>query len=635
MKSGRTILTIVLLFIGLLAVNYLASALPLRIDTTAGKIYTLSPGTRKMLSKLEEPVRLEFYFSRSAAGLPVQFKNYASRVQAMLQQYVRASDGKLELAVIEPKPDTPTEEKAAASGLTGQPMSNGETLYFGLVATHADQQQSIAFFNPQREQFLEYDLSQIIHRVQDFNRRKLGLLSGLPLRGVPDMRAMQMGRMPQSQFIISQWEQNFEVVTVEANASSLPDNLDALAVIHPQNVSEDLQFAIDQFLLAGKPVFLAVDPSSRTMRSRTQQMGMMSGGPQPGGSSNLPALLSGWGLDYKPDLVVGDLDNATQVQTSPGEVTRFPVWLSLQKDNFNRTVLPTSQLDSLLFIEPGAVSLATGSTLTFTPLVQTSAQSGTVQSIFLQFGQPDEISKQLTVSGMKTIAALVLGKFKSAFPNGAPKKNSLAGVADPGSSTNQPGAASPATSATALKESKTTSTLMVVTDADWLMDDYSVRRLNFLGTQAAEPLNSNLAFASNAIEYLAGSEDLISIRGKSAAIRPFTVVKKMEAAAQREYQDRLTALDARLSEVQTKLTELRGKKTEGNRLVATPEMAKAIEDFQKQQAALRGERRQIRAALREEISALENHLILLNLLVPALFVGLFGFAFFRHRQSAA
>ena len=624
MKTGRTLLTIVLLFIGLVAVNYLASALPLRLDATAGKIYTLSPGTRKMLGKLEEPVRLEFYYSRNLAGLPVSFKNYAARVQEMLRQYVRVSGGKLELAIIEPKIDTPAEEKAAASGLSGEPLPNGDKLYFGLVATHADQQQTIPFFDPQREQFLEYDLSQLIHRVQQFDRPKLGLLSGLPLKGMPDMRSIQMGRMPQDQFILSEWERTFEIVTIEANAKALPEKLDALAIVHPQNVSAELQFAIDQYLLGGKPVFLALDPSSRTMRSRTQQPGMY-GGQQPGGSSNLPALLTGWGIDYQADQVVGDPDNATPVQTGHGQVARFPMWLSLRAENFNHTMLPTSQLDSLLFIEPGSVELAAGRSLTFTPLVQSSAQSGTVSAMMLQFAQPDDVSRELKVSGKKTIAALVQGKFKSAFPNGLPAK---AGAAEGTAKDVMPAGA-------ALKESTTSSTLFVVADADWLMDDYSVRRMNFLGMQSAEPLNSNLAFASNALEYLAGSEDLISIRGKTAATRPFTVVRKMEAAAQKQYQERLTGLEARLNEVQTKLTALKGKKNEGNHLVATPEMVKAIEDFQKQQSSLRGERRQIRAALREEISALENRLILINLLTPTLLVGLFGFVFYRRRRAVA
>jgi ABC-type uncharacterized transport system involved in gliding motility auxiliary subunit len=444
--------------------------------------------------------------------------------------------------------------------------------------------------------------------------------------------AMQQGRMPQSQFIIGEWEKVFEIATIEDSATELPANLDCLAVIHPQNLSPKLQFAIDQFLLSGKPVFLAIDPASRRMRSQMGQRGMF-GGPQPGASSNLP-MLDAWGLAYKPETVVGDLDNATQVQTGPGQLSRFPVWLSLRKEEFNRTALPTSQLDSLLFVEPGSVALKADSKLTFTPLVESSSQSGDVAAMMLQFGQPDEIARQLTVSGKKTLAALVRGKFTTAFPDGAPKDDKPADAADKKDEKKDGAAATPPPATTvALKESKSASTLLVVCDTDWLFDDYSVRRMNFLGVQAAEPLNDNLAFASNCLEFLSGSQDLISIRGKGNSIRPFTVVKRMEADANRKYQQQLTALEARITEVQKKLSDLQGKKSEGGRLVATPEVARAIEDFQKQQAAMRGERRQIRAALREGIEALGNRLLIVNLLATPLLVGAFGawFYFRRHR----
>ncbi|HRE82577.1 MAG TPA: ABC transporter, partial [Opitutaceae bacterium] len=172
-----------------------------------------------------------------------------------------------------------------------------------------------------------------------------------------------------------------------------------------------------------------------------------------------------------------------------------------------------------------------------------------------------------------------------------------------------------------------------IADTDWLFDDYSVRRLNFLGVQAAEPLNDNLAFASNSLELLGGSEDLISIRGKGSSLRPFTVVRQMEVAAQKRYQDQLAALEGRLSEVQTKLSDLQGKRTDGNRLVATPEMQKAIEEFQAQQATMRGERREIRKALREDIERLENKLLAINIVIPVLMVGAFGVLFWRSRRS--
>ncbi len=636
MKFGRKTLAVVLLLIGLVLVNYLASSIPVRIDATAESIYSLSTGTKTMLGKIEEPVTLDLYFTANANGLPIRYKNYAARVEEMLRQYVRASRGKLTLNVINPRPDTPEEEKATAAGLTPQvAQQGGEPFFFGLVVTQADQQKNVPAFVPDREQFLEYDLSKLVYSVQQFDKRKLGLLTSLPLQGTNPQEMqmmMMMRRQPQpSQMIMEELGQSFQVVTVEATATELPANLDALMVAHPQNVSPKLQFAIDQFLLGGKPVFLAVDPSSQHFkRQANPQQQMMGQGPQ-NVSSDLPALLTAYGIQYDPQKVVGDLENATQVQTGGGGVARYPIWLSLRgAEAFNQKSLPTAQLKSAMFIESGSISKKEGSTVTFTPLVETSAQAGDIASMMLQFAQPDDIAKQITPSGKKTVAALVTGKFKSAFPDGAPKDEPK--PADPAN----PDAAKkeePKPAGESLKESKTNSTLFVIADTDWLFDDYSVRKFNFFGQTAAQPFNDNLAFAANTIEFLGGSQDLISIRGKGSSMREFTVVRKMEAAAQKQYQAKLSELDARLAEVQKKLTEVQGKKGEGNRLVATPEMAKAIEDYQKQQATMRGERREIRRALREDIDFLENKLLVINLLGTPLLVGIFGLWFYRSRKK--
>jgi ABC-type uncharacterized transport system involved in gliding motility auxiliary subunit len=627
MKPGSKTLAVLLLFVGLVLVNFLASSIPARLDLTAESIYSLSPGTKALLAKVEEPITLDLYFSKDATGLPIAYKNYATRVQEMLREYVRAAHGKLTLNLITPRADTPEEERATAAGLTPQvAQTGGEQFFFGLVVTQADQQKTIPAFTPQREQFLEYDLSKILYSVQQLDKRKLGLLTSLPLQGAPQMPMMMSRRGQEPQFVVDEWQQSFDLVTVEPGATELPANLDALAVIHPENVSPKLQFAIDQFLLAGKPVFLCVDPSSQYFKRLGGQQAMF-GGPQPNVSSNLPTLLGGWGLAYDAQQVVGDNDNATQVQTQGGGIARYPIWLNLRRENFNAQSLPTAQLGSMLFIEPGSVSLKTGSTLTFTPLVQTSAQAGDIPAMSLQFAQPDEIARQLTPSGKKTIAALVAGKFKTAFPNGAP-----ADEPKPGEKKEEPKPAEPA-KAPALTESKTTSTLLIVADTDWLFDDYSVRKFNFFGQTAAEPFNDNLAFAANSVDFLGGSRDLVSIRGKGNSLRPFTVVRRMEAKAQKQYQQKLTELEARLSSVQSKLTELQGKKTDGNRLVASPEVARAIEDFQKQSAAIRGERRQIRRALREDIDALENRLLVVNLLASPLLIAAFGIWLYRARRK--
>jgi len=633
MKFGSKTLAVLLLLVGLVLVNYLASSVPVRLDATAEKIYSLSEGTKAMLGKIEEPVTLELFFSRDADGLPIAYKNYAARVQEMARQYVRASRGKLTLNIINPRPDTPEEERATASGLTPQmAQQGGEPFYFGLIVTQADQQKTIPAFTPQREQFLEYDLSKLVHSVQLLDKPRLGLLTSLPLQGTsPDQMQMMMmmRQQPQpSQMVMTELGQSFEVTVVNATATELPANLDVLLIAHPQNVSPKLQYSIDQFLLGGKPVVLALDPSSQHFKRQSNpQQAMMGGGPQ-NVSSDLPTLLNAYGIQYDAQKVVGDLENATQVQTGGGGIARYPIWLSLRgKEWFSSTSMPTAQLNSAMFIEAGSVAKREGADSTFTPLVWTSSQSGDIASMMLQFAQPDDIAKQITPTGQKTIAALVTGKFKTAFPNGVPADEKPAD----GSAPAPPPA--PAPSGPGLTTSRSTSTLLVIADTDWLFDDYSVRKFNFFGQTAAEPFNDNLAFASNAVEFLGGSQDLISIRGKGSSLRPFTVVRKMETEAQKQYQAKLTELDTRLQEVQAKLTELQGKVGEGNRLVATPEMAKAIEDFRKQQAAMRGERREIRRALREDIDRLENRLLVINLLATPLLIGAFGVWFYRSRKK--
>jgi ABC-type uncharacterized transport system involved in gliding motility auxiliary subunit len=626
MKSGSKFVVIALLFVALVLVNFLASRLPFRGDATAESIYTLSAGTKSILGKIEETVVLDFYFSKSVQGLPITYKNYATRVEEMLRQYVRASGGKLQLNVIDPRPDTPEEEKATAAGLQPQQLPTGETVHFGLVAAQADQQKTITSFNPQRESFLEYDLSQLVASVQTVTRKKLGLITSLPLQApaMDMMMMMQQRQRPTGQMVADEWGRTFELVTIEASATALPGDLDVLAVIHPQGLSNQLQFAIDQFLLGGKPVFLAVDPSSQHFKRQGGQAAMF-GGAQPNVSSDLPTLLKAYGITYNPQNVAGDLASATQVQTNAG-IVRYPVWLTLAQESLNRQAMPVAQLKSTLFVESGSVAIEAGGR-TVTPLIETSASGGDVPALSLQFAQPEEVSRQLVPSGRKTLAAIISGKFTSAFPNGAPANEPAPGT----DADNAPAPAAPPTTP-ALKESSGNSTLLVVADTDWLFDDYSVRRFNFLGVQAAEPLNDNLAFASNSLEFLGGSQDLISIRGKGSSMRPFTVVRQMEVDAQRRYQEQLSALEVRITDVQQKLTELQGKRNDGNRLVATPEMQKAIEDFQAQQAVMRGERREIRKALREDIERLENGLLVGNLLAPIILVGAVGFVVHRRRR---
>ncbi|HEY3758076.1 MAG TPA: GldG family protein [Opitutaceae bacterium] len=617
MKTGQKTLYVALLFVALVLLNYLAYHLPLRADVTKDRIYTLSAGSKNILAKIEEPITLDFYFSRTSDTLPIEFKDYADRVEEMLRQYVRASHGKVTLHVIDPEPDTPEEEQATKNGIDPQRIRAGaDPYYFGVVATQADKVNAIGSLTSDREQFLEYDLSELIYKVQQIDKKKLGLITSLPLQGSQGNPMMQQqGTDPQ--YVINEWSDTFDIVPVDAAATELPANLDVLAVVQPENLSPRLQFAIDQFLLAGKPVFMAVDPSSVWFKQQGGQEAMM-GGPQPNVTSDLPTLFRGWGVAFDPQKIVADNEMALAAGGENGAETRHADWLTFTPEDFNPSAPPTAQLNSMWMFDSGSLSLKPGTDLAFTPLVQTTAEAGELDAAALQFAQPDDIARKIVPSGKKTVAALIAGHFHTAFPAGSPKDE-----ADKSS------AKAPAPF---LKASSKPSTLLLVADSDWLLDAFSIRKINVLGTAAAEPYNDNLSFAANSLDFLAGSEDLISIRTKGSAMRPFDVVRKMQSTANDKYERQLGALETQLNDLQTKLSALQNQKTEGNRLVATPEIAKAISDYQAQQASLRSQRRSIRLELRRGIDQLEYRLIAFNILFSPILLCAFGVWYQRRRK---
>ena len=472
MTLGKKTLAAVLLLVGLVLVNYLATAIPYRYDATAEKIYTLSPGTKALLAKITEPTTLDLYFSSHVSGQFVEYKNYAERVREMLRQYVRASHGKLRLNVIDPEPDTPQEEKATAAGIEPQTLQGGTQFYFGLVATQADQQKVLGALSPQREQFLEYDVSELIYSVGQTDKKKLGLLSSLPLQGSPGMPMMgQQGT--EGQFVVSEWEDTYQIVPVEPSATELPAGLDVLAVVHPENLSPKLQFAIDQFLLGGKPVFLAVDPSSVYFRRQGGQAAMI-GGPQPNVSSDLPVLFRRAGAS-STTRTRSSATSRTPRRCSCGRLARvrYPIWINLARTTSTprrsrppSSARPCSSRPAASRSSPAATSPSPRSSRR-PPRRRDPDACPPVRAA----RRGREADHALRASARSPPSSP--GKFKTAFPDGAPKDPRPAEKGKRRTRRSRGEAARPPAS---LKQSATSSTLIVVADTDWLFDDYSVRK---------------------------------------------------------------------------------------------------------------------------------------------------------------
>lgn len=635
MNRSQKSLAVGLLVVGLIAFSVIAAKLPGQFDWTDGNYYTLSETSRELVRNLEEPVTIEYFFSRSVEQLPVAIKNYGTLVEDLLRQYVDASNGMVRLKVIDPKPDTEEEEAAIRSGIRGQPTATGQNIFFGLAVTSADQTEVIPVFTPERESYLEYDISQLIYRVRLLEKPVLGVISQLPLFGSsPSPMVPGMPPSPGSDpwLFLSQLETTFEIR--ELGGETLPDDLAALALIHPGELSPELQYAIDQFLLEGKPVFAAVDPSSYMQRmNRSRQQMMMGGG---GHSSDLSGLLEQWGIEYDASKVVGDANLATRISAG-GPAVRYPYWLTVRE--FAGDSPLTAQLDEVWLLEPGAFTLAEGSELTLNPLIRTTENSGTTDAAMLAFQQPQAIAENFESDNrQRTIAGLVTGRFETAFPGGPPDEEAADEETTGEDDTEGEEGESPesededdAAEESGLQEGQ--GTLLLIADSDWLSDPLSVRRVNFLGSTAVAPLNDNINLALNLLDSLAGNEALLTLRGKGEIRRPFTRIQEMEREAQEAYQREIEAVEAKLAEVRNQLSALR-QGQQDNTIVVSPEVMESIADYQAREAELRSELRRIRLALRQEINAEKLKLSIFNVFLLPIVVLAIGLTSFLRRARA-
>jgi ABC-type uncharacterized transport system involved in gliding motility auxiliary subunit len=605
-KTWIPVASFALLFVALAAVNVLAGLVPLRLDITQQHIYTLADGSRAILAGLKEPVTIKLYLPESSAEVPVTVKTFSRRVRELLEEYRSASRGRLTLQVFNPKPDSEDEEWAQRYGLSAARLPDGTNLYFGMVALSGGREAAVPFFDPRRERLLEYDISQAIARVNQQTRAKVGVLSWLPVMG-----GMGPGGQPTPEWAVMQeLRKSYQVQSLfPSDLTEVPDDIGLVLVVDPKAVSDTVSYALDQFLLRGGKLIVFADPHSR-----------MEGGQGFGGAGGgLPKLFSAWGITFDADHVVADRGLATRVNAPNEGVVDYPLWISLHQANMSHDLAITSMLDDVTLIDTGAFSTAKDFKYKFTPLFTSSAQSGLIDQMTARFSGPMDIIKQLkTDDTQRVLAGLVSGTLETAFPGGAPPPP----PADPKDKAPKP-AEKPRKHAHLAQAARETSVLLVG-DADFIADRFSVQTVNFFGNAVTQPINDNLAFALNAVEFMSGSQDLIQIRSRGQLTRPFTRVLNLQARAAAQYQQQERLLSQRLEEVKRKLQELQNTKQPGQKLVLTAAQVEEVGKFRKEEARVHGQLREVRKVLRQDIENLGNILLTINLLLMPLLVAVLG-----------
>ena len=606
---------IVAVILILIAVNLIASKARQRIDLTDEKAYTLSPGTRAILAKLDTPVLIRYYCTKNANTMPVVLSTYAQRVEDLLGEYRQASKGKIEIQKLNPEPDSDAEDSARLDGVEGQQLRSGEKVYLGLSVSMLDQKQSISFLTPDRERLLEYDISRAIARVTTVDKPIIGVMTSLPAMGETNPMAAQRGQGQPPWAFMAELKRDFNVKQIEMTADKIPDDIKVLVVIHPKGITDTTQYALDQFIMRGGKLVAFVDPLCALDRPQVQQ-GMM----PPPSTSNLDKLFRTWGLTFDGAQVVADMEHIAQLQAGP-----HPAVLAMNETGINKEDVVSAQADNLLLAFCGAFAGVPAEGLTKTVLIKSSKNSQLVDARMASIGG-GQIADSFKASGTEfSLAIRLTGKFKTAFPDGKPKPAASPGEQKPEEKSGEPG----------LKECEQPNTVVLVGDADMIQDPLAIREIQAIGQRLVMPLNSNLSFAQSVVEQLAGDSNLIAVRSRASRERPFTVVQKMQADSEANYRNKIKELEGSLAETQRKVNELQQSKDAGQRFILSPEQQQELTNFRKREADVKIQLKDMRKSLRKDIDSLENRIKWLNIAGMPIAVILLGFGLAAMKRKRA
>lgn len=604
-----------------------------RLDLTENSLYTLSPGTKATLKSIPEPITLRFFFSERISVKYAGVRAYGARVRDLLKEYAAIAGPKLKLEIIDPEPLTEEEDLAVAQGVTGAPTPAGEKIYFGLVGTNSVAgREVIPFFLDDREQYLEFDITNLVYKLIREKKPLLGVVSNLPFdTGIGGMQAALQGRS-RPFMIYEQIRESFDVQFLEQDFDRIPPEIDVLMIAHPKPLNDKTQYAIDQFIMRGGRALVFLDPWSEIAQVAADPM---SGAPLEGSTqssaTSIEKLTASWGVSIDPKHVIGVRDRAQQVQFA-GDVVSYVAWIGLTGRDMDGDDLITGQLKVLNFASVGGIKATKGAATKLMPLLQTTNDTMEIDVAKLRGSpNPDELLRDFVKSGERfVVAARLTGPIKSAFPNGAPPA-SLTPPADGASAKPLPAH---------LKETKGAANIVLVADSDIFNDNFWVQAEELQGQRVAVPVAHNAAFVLNTIENLSGSNDLISLRSRGTSHRPFTVVNELRFRAEQQFLRQERALQDKLTAAQNRLAELEGRRgtnqpgTQGQLL--TPEQEAEIEKFRAELVETRGALRDVQRRLRRDIDRLGNWLGAINiLLVPLMLAGTaVVLALFRRRKQS-
>ena len=564
-----------------------------RVDLTERSLFTISGSTKTVIASIDEPILLRLFFSKGVGEVNPDLATHYDRVHGLLKQYVSLSNGKIRLELHHPAPYSNDEDKALAYGLRGVATSEaGDPGYFGLAGINStDDQAVIPFFALERESFLEFDLTKVVYTLVNPVKKVVGVISTLPVHG---RHAPPYGTTPRWP-VMGQLDPLFDIQALNAEIRVIPPDVDLLMLVQPTRLTKATLYAIEQFVLRGGRALVFVDPyveaQSITARSGREL-----------GRDNINLLLGNWGVVMAPDKIAADVDAARRINMPVDgrlQVLDYVVWLSLQPKHFNRRDIVTAEMSRINLATPGILEPTRLPKTEVTPLMTTGNNTMRIDVAQVAKPDPDAIGmfrdfKPENESHM--IAVRLTGDVKSSFADGPPSNASQALKKDH------------------LTRSAKPIDVIVVADVDMLHEKFWADIRIEADQQVPTPFANNADFVVNALDTLAGGEDLVGLRARRESSRPFVYVDNIRREAERRYRSKERALIDRINKTQIEIDTLVAREgaSVGADVLSSTERSQ-IDQLRRDIVTMRQELRQVQHALREDIERLDATLKFLNI----------------------
>lgn len=617
-------LGVAIAFAVVVLLNFVFSRANARLDLTEDGLHSLSSGTRQILARVgqgDTPVTVNFYASLKGNRLPPMEEAYARQVEDLLNQFSSAANGLLVVKKFDPQPDSEEEDAAKLDGVEPQMnQQNGESYYLGLSINLDPQKAALPALSVQRDRLLEYDLARAISQVLQTNKPVIGIMTPLPAFGAPaNPMMMRMGQQGSEPWVfIAELKRDFDVRQVNMDVESIDPAIKVLLVIHPKDISDKAQFALDQFVLRGGRLVAMLDSLCLADNRNPNPMGF-----NMGGGSSLPKLLKQWGIEFDTAKVAADVRFSREIDFGRGPQPA-PSFLFLNRDAVSQADVVFGQTDNLMLPFSGVFTGKAADGLKQEVLLHTSKDSQLVDGVTSQLNGR-KVLDDFSPSGVEyALAVRLTGKFKTAFPDGKPAE------AKPDDKDKKDDA-----KPDVLKESKEDGIVYLIGDSDFLYDPYCVRIDRMF--RVAVPFNGNLSLGQNLVEQVAGDSSLIGARSRATVRRPFTVIQQKQAEAAKKFQAEIARFQKEVDEAGSKISQIQSRKEGNQKFILSPEAKAEYDNLVKKQADANRQLRKVRKDLRQEVEALEFNTKLLNIAGMALVVTGVGIALavVRMRKTAA